>query len=102
MEWIILTAVVTAVTAVFIRWRWRACLRRREPLGQESTWMMFIYPVLLFDFLKGTFPALPMAVLLGILLIANIPVIFVVKEITGRYNKALEKALEDDKEALWR
>ena len=102
MEWIILMVVVTAVTAAFIRWRWRVCLRRREQMGQESTWMLFIYPVLLFDFLKGTFPALPMAVLLAVLLIANIPVILAVKMITKRYDEALEAALEEDKEALWK
>lgn len=101
MEWIILTAVLTAVTAGFIRWRWRSCLRRREQMGQESTWMMYLYPVLLFDFLQGTFPALPMAALLAILAIASIPVIFAVKKITSLYEKALEKALEEDKEALW-
>lgn len=105
MNWMNLIAsllVITVLAAVFVLWRWRNCLRRREPMGPETTWVMYLPAAVLFGFLTDNLPDLALVLKLA----AAIPLFalsfFPVRAVTRRYNEALEKALEDDKEALWR
>lgn len=105
MNWMTLIAslsVIAALAAVFVWWRWKNCLRRREPMGQETTWVMYLPAAVIFGFLSDNMPELSLAVKLGavavMFVVGAIPVWFVSK----RYEKALEAALEADKEALWK
>ena len=104
MNWMTLIVsllVIAALAAVFVGWRWKNCHRRREPMGQETTWVMYLPAAVIFGFLTDNMPGLSLAVRLGavaaMFVVGAIPVWFISK----RYEKALEKALEADEEARW-
>ena len=105
MNWMTLIAslaVIAVLSAVFVWWRWKNCLRRREPLGQETTWVMYLPAAVIFGFLSDNMPELSMAVKLGAVAVMFVLGAIPVWLVGRRYEKALEAALEDDKEALWR
>ena len=94
-------AVIAALAAVFVGWRWKNCLRRREPMGQETTWVMYLPAAVIFGFLTDNMPELALWIKLAavaiMFVLGAIPVWFVSK----RYEKALEAAIEADEEARW-
>lgn len=105
MNWMTLIAslaVIAALAAVFVWWRWKNCLRRREPMGQETTWVMYLPAAVLFGFLTDNLPDLHIAVKLAASAVMFVLGFIPSRMITVRYEKALEAALEADKEALWK
>ena len=101
MTLIVSFAVIAALAAVFVWWRWKNCLRRREPMGTETTWVMYLPPSVFYGFLMDNMPQLhivwKLAAAAAVVALGFIPF----RLVTARYEKALEKALEEDKEALW-
>ena len=95
-------AVIAALAAVFVWWRWKNCLRRREPMGTETTWVMYLPPSVLYGFLLDNMPDLHLVwklIAAGVVFtLGFIPF----RLVTTRYEKALEKALEEDDEARWK
>ena len=105
MNWmtlIVSLAVIAVLAAVFVWWRWKNCLRRREPMGTETTWVMYLPAAVLFGFLSDNMPDLHMGVKIAAVAVIFALSFFPVRAVTKRYEAALEKALEEDKEALWR
>jgi Zn-dependent membrane protease YugP len=105
MNWMTLIAslaVIAALAAVFVWWRWKNCLRRREPMGQETTWVMYLPAAVLFGFLTDNMPDLSLAIKLGAVAVMFALGAVPVWAVSRRYEKALEQALEEDKEALWK
>ena len=102
MNLIVSLTVIAALSAVFVWWRWKNCLRRREPMGQETTWVMYLPAAVLFGFLTDNMPDLHIGVKLAAVAAMFALGFFPVRTVTKRYEAALEKALEEDKEALWK
>lgn len=105
MNWMTLIVsllVITALAAVFVAWRWKNCLRRREPLGQETTWVMYLPAAVLFGFLMDNMPDLSLAIKLGVVAIMFVLGAVPVWIISKRYEKKLEAAIEADEEARWK
>jgi len=105
MNWMTLIAslaVIAALAVVFVWWRWKNCLRRREPMGTETTWVMYLPAAVLFGFLSDNMPDLHIGVKIAAVAVMFALGFFPVRLVTKRYEAALEKALEEDKEALWK
>ena len=102
MTLIVSFVVIAALSAVFVGWRWKVCLRRREPMGAETTWVMYLPAAVLFGFLTDSMPALPvwakLVAVAGMFLMGFFPS----HAVTKRYEKALEAAVEADEEARWK
>ena len=95
-------AVIAALAAVFVWWRWKNCLRRREPMGQETTWVVYLPAAVVFSFVSDSMPELHLAVKLAALVIMFGLCALPVRAMITRYEKELEKAIESDEEARWR
>ncbi|MBR2895265.1 MAG: hypothetical protein IKC03_06365 [Oscillospiraceae bacterium] len=101
MKWIISVVVIAVLIAIFLTWRFRVCLRRREPLGQDSTWVLYIAPVLIYDMLGDIFPGISQPVQLGILAGFFVLSWFATRAVTRMYDQRLEKLLEDEPETMY-
>ena len=102
MNLIVSLTVIAALSAVFVWWRWKNCLRRREPMGTETTWVMYLPAAVLFGFLSDNMPDLHIGVKIAAVAVMFALGFFPVRVVTKRYEAALEKVLEEDKEALWK
>ena len=105
MNWMTLIVsllVIAALATVFVWWRWKNCLRRREPMGQETTWVVYLPPAVLFGFLTDNMPELSLGIKLGAVVAMFVLGAVPVWMISRRYEKVLEKVLEEDEEARWK
>ena len=102
MTLIVSFAVIAALAALFVWWRWKNCLRRREPMGTETTWVMYLPPSVFYGFLLDNSPQLHIVWKLlaaaAVFTLGFIPF----RLVTTRYEKSLEKAIEEDEEARWK
>ncbi len=98
MEWLILAAVVAALIWGVLAWRFRACLKRRRPLNMESTWVVYLAPILGYDMFRNFFPDVPRGVSVAVLVVLTALAWVVSNRIVKAYDRRLKAALEADGE----
>ena len=96
MEWLILTAVVAVIIWGVLPWRFRACLKRRRPLNPESTWVIYLAPILGYDMFRNVIPNVPKGVSVAVLVVLTALAWVAANQVTKLYDRRLKDALASD------
>lgn len=99
MQWLILTAATAAIILGVLAWRFHVCLKRRRPLNQESTWVIYLAPILGYDMFRSVFSDVPRGIGVAVLVVLTALAWVLAGRVTKIYDRRLKAALEADETA---
>ena len=99
MDWLIAAALLAAMIYGFLAWRFRVCLKRRRPLNQESTWVIYATPILGYDLFRTVFPNAALGISVVALVALTGLAWFAATRVTKLYDRRLKAVLEADEKA---